>query len=118
MPRSAAATNAVQLARINLERQQIIYEQQKSLAFNGARIAYANYDNARKTLAIEEENIQLARENVSILLETFRRGIATFIELRTAQQSMVDAYSRLAIARYNAKVSETELLRLKGALLR
>lgn len=111
-------TNAIQLAKINLDRQQIIYEQQKAIAYNGVRIAYANYDNARKTLAIEEENIQLARENVSILLETFKRGIATFIELRTAQQSMVDAYNRLTTARFNAKVSETELLRLKGALLR
>ncbi len=111
-------TNALQLAKINLDRQEIVYEQQKAIAFNGVRIAYANYDNARKTLAIEEENIQLARENVSILLETFKRGATTFIELRTAQQSMVDAYNRLTTARYNAKVSETELLRLKGALLR
>jgi outer membrane protein len=113
-----AISNTIQLARIDLQRQQVIYEQQKSIAVNGVRSAYANYDNARKTLAIEEENIQLARENVSILLETFKRGATTFIELRTAQQSMVDAYNRLTTARYNAKVSETELLRLKGALLR
>jgi outer membrane protein len=113
-----AITNALQLAKINLDRQELIYEQQKTIAFNGVRIAYANYDNARKTLVIEEENIQLARENVSVLLESFKRGVATFIELRTAQQSMVDAYNRLTTARFNAKVSETELLRLKGALLR
>lgn len=113
-----AITNALQLAKINLDRQQIVYEQQKAIALNGVRIAYANYDNARKTLVIEEENIQFARENVSIVLESFKRGIATFIEVRIAQQSMVDAYNRLTTARYNAKVSETELLRLKGALLR
>lgn len=113
-----AITDAIQLARISLERTKIVYEQQKAIAYNGVRIAYANYDIARKTLTIEEENIQFARENVAILLESFKRGIATFIELRTAQQSMVDAYSRLTAARYNAKVSETELLRLKGALLR
>jgi len=111
-------TNALQLARINLDRTKIFYEQQKAIAFNGVRIAYANYDNARKTLVIEEENILFARENVMIVLESFKRGIATFIEVRTAQQSMVDAYNRLTTARYNAKVSETELLRLKGALLR
>ncbi|MEI9919139.1 MAG: TolC family protein [Bacteroidota bacterium] len=113
-----AVTDAIQLARINFSRQQIVYEQQKALAFNGVRAAYANYDNARKTLAIEEENIKYARENVNILLESFKRGIATMIDLRTAQQSIVDAYNRLTTARYNAKVSETELLRLKGALLR
>jgi outer membrane protein len=110
--------NQVQLATINLQRQVIFYEQAKANALAGVKISYARYDNARKTLLIEEENIQFARENVSIMLETFKRGVATFIELRTAQQSMVDAYNRLTTARYNAKVSETELLRLKGALLR
>jgi outer membrane protein len=110
--------NNVQLAIINLERQQLLYDQAKATVFALARIAYANYDNARKTLAIEEENIQYARENVFIALESFKRGVATFIELRTAQQSSVDAYNRLTTARYNAKVNETELLRLKGALLR
>lgn len=110
--------DAIQLAAINLQRQQILYEQAKVNAIAGVNTAYANYDFARKTLAIEEENIKFARENVFILLESFKRGIATMIEVRTAQQSIVDAYNRLTTARYNAKVSETELLRLKGALLR
>jgi outer membrane protein TolC len=112
------ARNAVQLASITIRQQELAYEQLKAQSVIGVRIAYINYDNARKVLAIEEENVLFARENVSILLESFKRGVATFIELRTAQQTMVDAYSRLTTARYNAKVSETELLRLKGALLR
>jgi outer membrane protein len=110
--------DAIQIAAITLQRQQILYEQAKVNALAAVNTAYANYDFARKTLTIEEENIKFARENVFIVLESFKRGIATFIELRTAQQSMVDAYNRLTAARYNAKVSETELLRLKGALLR
>ncbi len=110
-------TNNINKARIIVDRQQIVYDQQKMLATVGARVAFAGYDNAIKTLAIEEENILLAKENVFIMLESFKRGIATTIELRTAQQSLVDAYTRLIAARYNAKVSETELLRLKGALL-
>jgi len=110
-------TNNINKARINLERQKLIYDQQKMVATVNARVAFAGYDNARRTLAIEEENIVLAKENVFIMLESFKRGIATFIELRTAQQSLVDAYTRLITARYNAKVSETELLRIKGALI-
>jgi len=110
-------TNVNNKARINIERQKLIYDQQVMVATVNARIAYAGYDIARKTLVIEEENILLAKENVFIVLETFKRGIATAIELRTAQQSLVDAYTRLIAARYNAKISETELLRLKGALL-
>jgi outer membrane protein len=110
-------TNAINQSQINLERQKLIYEQQLALTTVGVRVAFAGYDNARKTLLIEEENILLAQENVTIMLESFRRSIATFIELRTAQQSLADAYNRLIAARYNAKLAETELLRLKGALV-
>jgi len=104
-------------SKINLDRQKLIYEQQLMLAKVGVLNAYVTYDNAKKALLIEEENILLARENLTIALASFKRGNNTFIELRTAQQSLVDAYNRLIAARYLAKISETELLRLKGALL-
>lgn len=105
-------------SKINLERAKLVYDQQKIIAIVGVRNAYVAYDNYKKALLIEEENLLLAKENVNIALAGFRRGIYTFIELRTAQQSLADAYSRLIAARYNAKVSETELLRLKGSLLK
>jgi outer membrane protein TolC len=111
-------TRSVQQARINVRRQHLIYEQQKQGVTVAVRNAYANYDNAKRILLIEEENILLAKENVMIALESFRRGIATFIELRTAQQSLADGYNRLIASRYVTKVAETELLRLNGGLLR
>jgi len=104
-------------SKINIERQKLIYEQQLTIVMASVRIAYTNYANMLKVLAIEEENILLARENVNIALEGFRRGITTFIELRTAQQSLADAYNRLIAARFNAKISETELFRLQGSLI-
>ena len=108
----------VQLGKINFERQSVLYEQTKATVNAGVRNAYVSYDNAKKILLIEEETIVLARENVMIAFESFKRGVATFIELRTAQQSMAEAYNRLIAARYVAKVAETELLRLNGSLLR
>jgi outer membrane protein TolC len=108
----------IQLSKITLDRQMLIYDQQRTLVDVGVRNAYVNYDNAKKILQIEEETILLAKENVFIALESFKRGVATFIELRTAQQSLAEAYTRLINARYLAKVAETELLRLKGSLLR
>lgn len=110
-------SSAINRSEIDLERQKLFYEQQRALATVGIRVAFANYENARRTLVIEEENILLARENVMIMLESFKRSIATFIELRTAQQSLADVYNSLIAARYEAKLAETELLRLKGALV-
>lgn len=111
-------TRTIRQAQVDVERQRLVYNQQKMLATVGVRNAYANYDNACKVLLIEEENILLAKENANIALESFKRGISNFIELRTAQQSLSDAYNRLIAARFNAKTSETELLRLKGGLLK
>jgi outer membrane protein len=106
----------IQQSRINLMQQEIAYEQAKVNVNVSLMNAFIDYDNARKVLIVEEENILLARENVSIALEVFRRGASTFVELRTAQQSLADAYTRLINARYLAKAAETELLRLSGSL--
>jgi outer membrane protein TolC len=106
-----------QQARLEIDRQTLFYDQLKANVNVGLKNAYVNYDNAKRILLIEEETIGLAKENVYIALESFKRSVATFIELRTAQQSLAEAYNRLISARYNAKLAETELLRLSGSLL-
>jgi len=108
----------VYLAKVTLDRQQVLYDQLKMNVNVGVRNAYTNYDYAKQILTVEEETIALAKENVFIALESFKRGVVTYIELRTAQQSLADAYNSLIAARYNAKLAETELLRLNGALLK
>jgi outer membrane protein len=108
----------VQQSKIELSRQQLVYNQQLTNLNTSVRNALVVYENAKKILLIEEETIGAAKENVFIALESFKRGVTTAIELRTAQQSLADAYNRLITARYNAKVAETELLRLNGSLLK
>jgi outer membrane protein len=112
------ASRLIKQASISLDRQNILLEQQKATTTVAASNAYVIYENGLQILKIEEENILLAKENVVIALESFKRGVSTFIELRTAQQSLETAYNRLITARFNAKVAETELLRLSGALVR
>lgn len=107
----------IQQAQIVYTQQDLLFNQLKLNTTVGVRNAYVNYDNAKKILLIEEETILLAKENVFIALEGFKRGITTYIELRTAQQSLADAYNRLISARYSAKIAETELLRLSGKLI-
>jgi outer membrane protein TolC len=111
------ASRLIAQAYVTQSRMQAVYDQQKALAIVGVRNAFTSYENSKRILEIQEENIQIAKENVSIALAGFKRGITTFIELRTAQQSLSDAYNQLIAARYNAKAAEIELLRLKGDLL-
>jgi outer membrane protein TolC len=107
----------VQQSRIVQNQQEILYQQQRTQVNVALQNAFSDYENSRKILVVEEENISLAKENVAIALEVFRRGAGTVLDLRTAQQSLLEAYTRLINARYLAKVAETELLRLNGSLL-
>jgi outer membrane protein len=106
-----------QQAKIEVDRQTILYNQLKTNVNIGLGNAFVAYENAKKVLAVEEETIGLAKENVYIALEGFKRGVTTFIELRTAQQSLADAYNRLINARYVTKVAETQFLQLSGKLI-
>jgi len=108
----------IQQAKLDIQYQRLVYENQKSVLALGVINAYKDYEQQKKALTLEEENILLAKENVSIALEVYRLGASTILQLRDAQQSLENAYNRLIAARFNAKLAETELLRLKGDLLK
>lgn len=103
---------------LNIGFQQLMLENQQSLLLLDILQAYQDFEFQQRALELEESNILLARENVDIALETYRLGNMTFIQLREAQKSLEDARNRLIAARYGMKVAETELLRLKGDLIR
>jgi outer membrane protein len=108
----------IKQAKWNVGYQNIVYENQKSLTDLSVINAFQNYEQQKKALALEEENILLARENLDIVFQTYKLGAATLIQLKLAQNSLADAENRLIEARYNAKLSETELMRLSGRLIR
>lgn len=108
----------IRQAQLDVEYQDIAVSKQKSLVDVWIKVAFNSYQYQVNALRLEEENIELARENVMIALERFRQGVSTFLELREAQKSLEEAYDRLIAARYNTKLSETELLRLKGEIIK
>jgi outer membrane protein len=108
----------IRQAELNVQFQKLVFDNQKSLINLGVYNAFQDYLLQKQALELEESNILLAKENVSIILETYRLGQATYLQLREAQKSLEDAYNRLIAARYNTKLAETELLRLKGDLVK
>ncbi|TAL47231.1 MAG: TolC family protein [Chitinophagaceae bacterium] len=108
----------IKQAELDVQYNRIIFESQRSLLNLDVINAYKNYDLQKKALDLEESNILLAKENVDIALQSYRLGAFTFLQLREAQKSLEDAYNRLIAARYNAKLAETELLRLKGEIIK
>ena len=108
----------IRQAQLDIQYQQLFYENQKSNLNLAVVNAFLNYEQQKKALALEEENILLAKENVSIVFQVYKLNSNTLIQLKEAEKSLQDAQTRLITARYNTKLAETELLRLKGDLIK
>lgn len=98
--------------------QQTVYNNQRAIVSTGLYNAYTNYQLQKDVVVLEDSNIVLTKENMFIARERYRLAATTFLELREAERSLQEAYDRLITARYNMKVAETELLRLKGSFVR
>lgn len=107
----------IQQAKLNLAGTSLLMDSQRSVLELNIENAFKEYEFQKEVLALEESNIKLAQENVNIMQATYKLGETTFILLREAEQSLQEAYRRLIAARYNTKVAETELLRIKGDLI-
>lgn len=112
------AQRNIRSAQLTLQNRQLVYEQQQAQLNLQLVQAYNEYEAQQKALSLEEENIVLAKENVAIVLDVYRLNATTLIQLKEAQKSLQDAYTRLIQARFLTKRAETELLRIKGSLLR
>jgi outer membrane protein TolC len=108
----------INIAKYNIDQSQLYLKQTSSLVDASLLKSWNSYQGAISILKLEEENISVARENINIALERFRLGTSNNIELMFAQKSYEDAIGRLYTARYDAKLAETELLRLQGQLVK
>ena len=108
----------IQAAQLDISYQSTIYDYKKWKMNIAISNAFKDYELQKKTLQLEQENIVLAKENVYIASERLRLGVTSYLELRETQKSLEDAYNRLIAARYDTKLAETELLRLKGDLVK
>jgi outer membrane protein TolC len=77
---------------------------------------YTEYTTALELINLEEQNVLVAKDNAAIALERFELGTYTPIELREAQQALLNTEIRLASAMYAAKSSEIQLKFLSGRL--
>ena len=105
-------------AEIDIDYRQILLDYEKLKVNSAITSAYKAYEWQKQNLALQEENIGYAKENLFIATERYRLGLSTILELRESQRSLSEAYTRLISARLNTKLSETELMRLRGDLVR
>ncbi|HET6569607.1 MAG TPA: TolC family protein [Rhodothermales bacterium] len=107
----------LQNAQIDIENSQLLAEDVRTRVQTELHNTYAAYQNSLQLIDLEQENVNLAEQNVDVALEQFKQGTITSVELREVQTALLDAHSRLVTARFEAKSAEIDLLRLSGQLL-
>ena len=74
------------------------------------------YENNLNLWNLEKENLVAAQENFRIAIERYRLGDLSGIQLREAQNSLLNAEERQSIAEFATKLCEISLLQLSGQL--
>ncbi|WP_158648287.1 TolC family protein, partial [Candidatus Symbiothrix dinenymphae] len=72
------------------------------------------YQNNIGLTNLEKENLIAARENYEIAMERYKLGNLSGIELREAQNSLLEAEERLLQAQYSTKLCEISLMQISG----
>ena len=105
-----------QNAIISIKNAELQYEQIKRQVLAELSIIYNVYQNSLKLIALEELNLQTARDNFEIAIEKFRLGTLSGLEMRDIQSVYLDAEDRLLSAQYQAKLAEISLKQISGRI--
>jgi outer membrane protein, adhesin transport system len=104
-------------ARIDIENHKAQYQEvEQEIKADLITIFYA-YGNNLKLLKLEEQNLEVARENLGIALERYKLGNLSGLELREVQKSLLDAEERLISVQYLTKLAEISLLKISGQIM-
>ena len=112
-----ATKTRVANAKIALENQQILFEQQKVTIRNSVKNTWENYKNLLFVLKSQEKNIQTTQNNFDRTQEKYRLGQVTSIEFRQAQINLINSKTAANNAKFDAKLIELLLLQLSGDIL-
>lgn len=104
-------------ARIQIKNQELRLEELELGLKTDMSNFWMAYKNNLELWKLEKENLIVAQENYSIALERYKLGELSGIELREAQNSLLEAEERQSIAEYNTKLCEISLLQLSGQIL-
>jgi outer membrane protein TolC len=102
------------IAKIQLENSGLMIDQQNLLIQTAMSTAYQTYQTNLSLARLEENNADIARQNLSITMEKYKIGTISAVEFRDAQENFINAISRFNSSRLQAKLSELELKEMIG----
>lgn len=103
-------------AKLEIESSRLQYEKINQNISSQLASLFQTYLTNLELVKLEQQNLEVARQNMDITLEKFRLGSVAPVEFREAQRNYIDANARFTTAQYDAKLAETALLQISGKL--
>ena len=104
-------------ARIEMENRDYQYREIEQEVKADLLTIFYGYENNLRLLRLEEQNLEVARENLEIAMERYKLGNLAGLELREVQKSLLDAEERLISLKYQAKIAEISLMQISGKIM-
>jgi outer membrane protein TolC len=101
-------------AQISIQNRQLELEQSKLSLESDFAYMWMAYQNNLELTQLEVESLENAKLNYEIAMERYQIGDLSGLELREAQNSLLEAEQRLLTAQYNTKLYEISLLQVSG----
>ncbi|MEL7119487.1 MAG: TolC family protein [Bacteroidota bacterium] len=108
----------IQNAKLSEMNAQYNIDELKRSAIAQLETTLNTFNNQKSVIAVTDDLLQNARENLVIAEERFRGGLITSFDYRTIQLNFINASQSRLNAIFNLKNTETELVRLIGGLVR
>lgn len=103
-------------AKITLQNRELQIERNKLAVESDFANMWMAYQINIELTNLEVESLQNAELNYEIAMERYKIGDLSGLELREAQNSLLEAEQRLLTAQYNTKLYEISLLQISGRI--
>jgi len=113
-----SVSKRLQVAQIGFKESDLILKDTMSRVDLSVQQSYNTYLMDLDLIKFEKENVDVAKQNFDLANDQYKIGVISSIELRQAQQNLILSQSRYLSVQYEAKLAETDLMRLSGGLFR
>lgn len=107
-----------QNAKLNLRSAELLNQKQQLEVQAQLNTVYVQYSRNKELLALQRENVVTAKLAMEVAMDKFRIGTANLLEVKNAQQNLLNAENRMIEVILQIKQSEVQLLRLSGNLVK
>lgn len=103
-------------AKIQISSSELNLEKMQQTISSALLSTFQNYQTNLDLLKVEQENVEIAKQNLDITLDKYRLGSIAPLELREAQRNFIQAITRFLNAQHQAKITEISLKEISGTL--